>query len=131
MNLYPIACTIVKYADHQLLPVLFSVNALYRNLVKMKLSKFKDWESISKQPLSFEFIKEFKDKLRFRYVCMYTCFSEEQLEMYKDYLNWVSVSMYQKLSESFINNHSNDVFWFAISRHQKLSKEFIKVDFGS
>ena len=62
-----------------------------------------NWWRISMQPLSEEFIREFKDEV-----------------------NWNNISVIQNLSEDFIREMKNYVDWGLISIRQVLSEDFIR-----
>jgi len=115
----------VGFVDSRTLVSLFYVNKLYNYLVRRRLPTC-DWDELSKQSIPIDFVSEYKDYLNFRYVCIYTALTEDELVLFLEYLDWISVSSFQTLSESFIETYQDRVYWFAISKHQKLSNQFIQ-----
>ena len=65
-----------------------------------------NWVTLSCAPLPEDFIREFQDRVDWRYI-----------------------SEYQKLSEDFIREFKDRVYWRYISKYQVCSKKFLK-EFG-
>jgi len=85
-----------------------------------------DWYSISCQPLSENFISEFKDKVNWTYISRYQKLTENFISEFKDKVNWDYISANQKLTEDFIREFKDNVYWSYISRYQKLTEDFIR-----
>ena len=85
------------------------------------------WYNIlMKQKLSENFIREFKDEVRWdqilgSQILPENCIYEIEKENY-----WNYISEYQKLSENFIREFQNEVIWVRISRTHELSENFIR-----
>ena len=93
------------------------------------IRKFKDkinWSCISRyQKLSENFIREFQNEVYWSFISQYQILSENFIREFKEKVVWEFISIYQKLSEDFIIEFKNEVNWFSISRDQKLSENFI------
>ena len=86
-----------------------------------------DWNNQSfyvKNKLSEDFIREFKDKVNWKYISEYQKLSEKFIREFKWKVDWICISKKQRLSERFIREFKNRVDWDMIFEYQKLSKEF-------
>lgn len=61
----------------------------------------------------------------FDYIALNQNISEDFIREFQDKLDWRFISSWQILSESFIEEFSHKIHWKRISGKQKLSKEFI------
>ena len=86
-----------------------------------------DWRWISyNQTLSETFIREFKEQVYWEWISIYQSLSEPFIKEHAEQVHWDWISKYQSLSEAFIREHAEQVHWGCISRYQSLSEEFIK-----
>ena len=83
-----------------------------------------DFYNYKKNKLSEEFIREFKDKVNWRYISGCQKLSEDFIREFKDKVLWNYISGYQKLSEDFIREFKDRVDWLYILKCQELSEEF-------
>ena len=96
-----------------------------------------DWEKLcSKQTLSEDFIREFKDKVNWECISYHQTLSEDFIREFKDKVDWNLISTSQRLSEDFIREFKDKVNWHVSSAQQNLSEDFIrefqdKVNWGS
>lgn len=95
------------------------------NAIK-ELCGFVDWELISEEPLTEDFIREFQDYVVWDYVSGNSTLSEPFIREFQDRLDWVSISEFQTLSEPFIREFQDRVDWAMIFTYQVLSEEFKK-----
>ena len=95
------------------------------NAIK-ELCGFVDWELISEEPLTEDFIREFQDYVVWDYVSGNSTLSEDFIREFQDRVDWVGISINQTLSENFIREFKDRVDWRKISRYQTLSEEFRK-----
>jgi len=86
------------------------------------------WEyiSIHKKKLSENFIREFKDKVRWQYISIHQNLSEDFIREFKYEVDWHRLSRCQKLSENLIREYKDKVDWKYISIYQILSMNFIR-----
>jgi len=66
------------------------------------------WYNISfnidlKKEISIEFIRDFKDYLKWSTISTYKTLSEDFIREFKDYVDWYCILFYQKLSKEFID----------------------------
>jgi hypothetical protein len=91
-----------------------------------ELCGFVNWEEISEEPLTENFIREFQDYVVWDYVSGNSTLSEDFIREFQDRVDWNVVSMDQVLSESFIREFQDRVDWDCIFTYQVLSEEFRK-----
>jgi hypothetical protein len=84
------------------------------------------WEQISQTALPDNFIREFKDKVDWRWISGNNPLYEDFIQEFEAFVDWEAVSRYQNLSEDFIRNYKDKVDWKWISRYQSLSEDFIR-----
>ena len=71
-----------------------------------------------------DFIREFKDSVRWSYISESQKLSEDFIREFKNRVNWYFISHYQKLSENFIREFKDKVWWEGIVKSQILSEDF-------
>ena len=89
---------------------------------------YEDWNKVSQfKTLSYNFMREFCDKLIWSMISCYQFLSEDLVREFKHKLtgSWVYISYYSTLSESFIREFADEVSWYNIGRRQQLSDEFV------
>jgi len=97
-----------------------------KELVKKEIEKIIDWNKISKQELSLDFIREFKDKVDWKRISYHQKLSENFIREFKDKVYWYYISWRQILSEDFIREFQDKVNWDWIAKYQKsLSLNFV------
>ena len=90
-------------------------------------TNYQSWLSLSTHKgLTEDFIREFKDKVVWRWISIYQRLSEDFIREFKDKVDWYNISKYQYLSEDFIREFQHKVDWNRVSQYQRLSKEFIE-----
>ncbi|BAE47704.1 hypothetical protein G8S49_06410 [Clostridium botulinum C] len=75
-------------------------------------SKLNNWNEISSQDLSEEFMDKYQDILDWKYISVYQNLSESFSEKYQDKLNWKIICKFQELPESFVNKYKNELNLF-------------------
>ena len=86
-----------------------------------------NWKNISsKQTLSGDFIRDFKDKVNWNWISRKQILSEDFIREFKNEVDWNDISIRQNLSEDFIREFKNKVNWRWISSEQTLSEDFIR-----
>jgi hypothetical protein len=73
-----------------------------------------DWQAISNERLSEDFIREYQDRLNWNAICYSQTLSEPFIREMKDRVEWVFTSECQTLSESFIREFQDRVNWNGI-----------------
>ena len=68
-----------------------------------------DWVSKEYKHLSFDFIREMKDKIQFQFIIAHNQFNAKKLNEMKNYVDWGWVSKYQNLNEQFIRRNSDKI----------------------
>jgi len=122
---------------HTNLKTLLICRGLCKKILKIannviKTTSHINWIKIStkKNTLSVDFIREFKDKVDWKTICINQTLSEDFIREFKDkvdwYGNWYKISMHQTLSEDFIREFQDKVYWNYISCYQTLSEDFIR-----
>lgn len=91
-----------------------------------ELCGFVDWELISEDSLTENFIREFQDYVVWDYVSGNSKLSEDFIREFQDKVDWNLISMDQVLSEPFIREFQDYVVWDSVSVFQTLSDEFRK-----
>lgn len=89
-----------------------------------ELCGFVDWGSISEEPLTENFIREFQNYVVWDYVSGNSTLSEDFIREFQDRVDWNVISCDQKLSEPFIREFQDRVDWVCIFAYQVLSEEF-------
>ena len=90
-------------------------------------TNYQSWLSLSTHKgLTEDFIREFKDKVVWRWISIYQRLSEDFIREFKDKVDWYNISKYQYLSEDFIREFFDRVDWDYISTYQHLSEDFIR-----
>jgi hypothetical protein len=89
-------------------------NKIYRrgNMSKsfIEIDTDTDWEKLcSKQTLSEDFIREFKDKVNWECISYHQTLSEDFIREFKDKVYWPGISCYQILSEDFIREFKDKI----------------------
>ena len=89
-------------------------------------SNYIPWNSISKKPLSEDFIREFRNDVNWGYISRYQKLSENFMREFQNKVYWCYITIHQKLSEEFIREFEDKVDWVWICFRQKLSEDFIR-----
>jgi hypothetical protein len=85
-----------------------------------------DWDIIStRNRLSEEFIREFRNSINWSQISFHQVISEDFICEFQDEVDWMEISFSQVLSEDFIKKFSGKVNWTEISSHQIMSSDFI------
>jgi len=93
-----------------------------------------DWEEISDQTYSEDFLEEFKDHIIWNYIFSYSSYTNKfseaflirNVECYDNDECWSDISSNQDLTENFMEMFKDKVNWFLISVRQHLSEVFIR-----
>lgn len=85
-----------------------------------------EWNEISKQKLSDDFMIEHVHQLQWYIVSEIQTVSEHVIRTLKDEIEWDLICCYQNLSESFMEEHCDYLFWTIVSKKQILSEDFIR-----
>ena len=75
------------------------------------INKHIDWNSISTEQLSEDFIRKFQDKVDWSLISACQTLSESFIREFQDKVDWNCISSCQVLSENFIREFEDKVDW--------------------
>ncbi len=114
---------------------LFKKTSMYDILKKYKVSKEflrhyidiryiagPDWNPVHLQKLSEQFMRDFKDRLEWMWVCIHQNLTESFMREMKDYVKWSYAAENQKMSPDFILEFSHRLNYYCLikSRHKDM-----------
>jgi len=148
--MYKYDSDIVKYINWSAIQDLDKF-IIIENLTLISLEKYMDWDNISKQELSENFMRKYNRFLNWWIISEHQKMSESFIREFKTKVNWVSLLFNKKLdlsngfkeefkellpfeslardskalSEDFIRRHENQVDWKFVSRCHQIAFDFI------
>ena len=97
-----------------------------KNKVKKEVEKLiviYNYLNLNKSSLS---IKEFEDKIDWKWISMHKYLSKQFIREFKDKVEWEWISSYQKLSEDFIYDFQDKLDMDWLIEHELITEEKLK-----
>jgi len=83
-----------------------------------------NWWPVHSQKLSEQFIRDFRDKLDWLWICIHQNLTESFMREMKDYVRWNTAAEYQKMSSDFILEFVDRLNYYCLvkNKHKDMKK---------